>query len=112
MRSATSLASDGGADHRMGMAVDAGRVFAQHVDVLVPVDVPQPAALAARDGEREWRIVQRRARVAARHRLAGLVMARQALLVARGIGLARLGERGVQVRIDQGLIGHGSLSSV
>ena len=102
-------AVDGGADHRMRVAVDAGGVFAQHVDVFVAVGVPQAAALAAHDGERERRIVQRRAGVAARHRLARFLVAAEALGIAVGIGLARLDERGLQIRIDQGLIGHVTL---
>jgi hypothetical protein len=102
-------AVDGGADHRVGVAVDAGGVLAQHVDVLMPVGIPQAAALAARHGERERRIVQRGARVAARHGLAGLLVAGIALGVALDIGLARLGERRLQVRVDQRRIGHGTL---
>ena len=38
-----------GADHRMRVAIDAGGVFAEEVDVLGAVHVPQPAALAARN---------------------------------------------------------------
>ena len=56
-----------GADHRMRMAVDPGGVFAEEVDVLGAVEIPQPAAGAARDAEREGREVQHRARVAAGH---------------------------------------------
>jgi hypothetical protein len=102
-------AIDGGADHRMGVAVDAGGVFAQHVDVLVAVGVPQPATLAAHHGERERRIVQGGAGVAAGHRLARFVVAREALGIAGGIGLARVVEGGLQIRIDQRCIGHGML---
>jgi hypothetical protein len=89
------------ADYRMRVAVDAGGVFTQHVDILVPVDVPQPAALALHDGERERRVVQRGAGVAARHRLRRLVLADEALGIALDIALTRLGERGLQIRIDE-----------
>jgi hypothetical protein len=88
---------DGGPDHRVRVAVDAGGVFAQHVDVFVAVGVPQPAAFAAHDGEGKRRIVQRRAGVAARHRLARLVVAAEAFGIAVGVGLTRFDERGLQV---------------
>ena len=104
-------AVDGGADHRMGVAVDAGGIFAQHVDIFVAVGIPQPAALAAHHGQRKRRVMQGRAGVAAGHRLAGFLVAGEALGVAVDIGLARLDESGLQVRIDQGLIGHGTLLS-
>ena len=104
-------AIDGSADHWMGVAVDAGSVLAQHVDIFVPVGVPQPAAFAAHDGERERRIVQGRPGIAARHRLAGFLVAREALGIAIDIGLLGFGEGGLQIRIDQRLIGHGTLSS-
>ena len=72
-----------GTDHRMRMAVDAGGVFAEEVDVLGAVEVPQPAALAACDAEREGRIVQHGARVAARHDGGRLDEAGEALGIAR-----------------------------
>ena len=81
----------------MGVAVDAGGVFAQHVDVLVAVGIPQPAALAAHDGERKRRVVQRGAGVAARHGLEGFLLAGEAFGIALDIGLAHLGEGGLQV---------------
>ena len=56
-----------GADHRMRVAIDAGGIFAEEVDVFGAVEVPQPAALAARDAERKRRVVQHGARVAAGH---------------------------------------------
>ena len=37
----------------MGVTVNAGGVLTQHVDILVPIGVPQPAAFAAYDGEWE-----------------------------------------------------------
>src|SRR4051794_5225894 len=43
----------GRADDRIGVAEAAGRELAEHVYVLVAVEIPEPAALAAGDGERE-----------------------------------------------------------
>ena len=51
--------------------------------------------------ERERRIVQRGTGVAAGHRLARFLVAREALGVAGDIGLPHLVEGGLQVRIDQ-----------
>ena len=101
-----------GADHRMRVAVDAGGVFAQEVDVLGAVEVPQPAALAARDAERERRVVQHGARVAAGHHRGRLDEAGQALRVARDVGFLGLGQRRVDVGVAQFRLAHGVLRSV
>src|SRR6516225_9437076 len=44
---------DRAADHRMRMAKDAGGELAEEIEVFVPVEVPQPRALAAHDRQRE-----------------------------------------------------------
>ena len=72
-----------GADLRVRVAVDAGGVFAEEVDVFGAVEVPQPAALAACDADRERRVVQHGARVAARHHRGRFDEAGEALRIAR-----------------------------
>ncbi len=63
---ALERAADRVHDHRIGVAVEAGRIFAEEVGVAVPVEVGQVRAFALGPGEREGRVVQDRAGVAAR----------------------------------------------
>ena len=76
-------------DHRVGMAVQAGGVFAEEVGIGMAVEIPQARALAADDGQRERRVEQDAPGVAAGQRIAGLGMAGAALGV--GLDVARLG---------------------
>ena len=75
----------------------------------MPVGVPQPAALAARQQEREGRVEQHAPRVAARQVRRGLPMRGEARRVARDIGLARLGQGRIQRGVRQRL-GHARAS--
>ena len=70
--------------------------------------VPHPIRAIRRWYERERRY-SHITWIAARHGLAGFLMAREALGVAGDIGLAHLVEGRLQVRIDQRGIGHGTL---
>ena len=71
-------------DHRVGMTVETGAVLAQEVPITVAIEVPQEAILAPDNGQREGRIEDHRAGVAAGQRMTrGLVLGR-----AFGVGVA------------------------
>ena len=101
-----------GADLRMRMAIDPRGVLAEEIDVFGAVEVPQPAALAARDADRERRVVQHGARVAAGHHRGRLDKPGKALRIARHIGFLRLGQRRIDVGVAQFRLAHGVLRSV
>ena len=91
------------------MAVDAGGVFAEEIDVLGAVEVPQPATFATRDADREWRIVQHGARIAAGHDRGRLDEAGKALRITGYIGFLGLGQHRNDVRVVQFRLAHGVL---
>ena len=81
----SSARIDRGADRRVGMAEEPGGEFAEEIDIAVAVGVPQPAALAANDAERERRIEQRAAGIAAGHHLAGRCVVATTLRIGRRV---------------------------
>ncbi len=85
----------------MGVTVDPGGELTEKIDIFVPVEIPQPRSLAARDRQRKRVSKDRRAGVSARHRGAGFLMLVEALRVACPVELFGLGERGLDVDIDR-----------
>ena len=83
----------------------------EEIDVFVAVGVPQMRAVAFHHRQRERLGVDRRARVAAGQRGAGVLVQREALRVARAVLLLRLGERGGEVDIRGTSSGRDRLSS-
>jgi hypothetical protein len=84
------------ADARVGMPEQAGAVLAAEVDVAVPVEVGEGAALAAGHGGGERRVEQDGTGVAARHVPPGARMLRGAGRAGGGVALPRLGDGGVE----------------
>ena len=84
-------------DRRMRMAIDSGGELAEEIDVFVPVEVPQPRLLAAHHRQRKRVDMDRRARVAPRHRRARRAMLGEALRVASPIKLLGLHQCGCDV---------------
>ena len=106
-------------DHRFGMAVEPGGVFAEEIDIFHAVDIGQPVALAPRPDQGKGREMQHGAGIAARHMLGGLLLPRRALGVAGAIMGLGLLQRLIEIGIGQmscglaGLdIGHGLTGSM
>ncbi|WP_198037309.1 hypothetical protein [Mesorhizobium sp. LSJC285A00] len=72
------------------MAVEAGAVFRDQIDIGVAVEIGDPAALAGDERNREWRVPKYSPRIAARQRCRGLVLTRQAVRVGVSETLSRL----------------------
>jgi hypothetical protein len=87
---------DGLANGRRRMPVQAGGELAQAVEQAVAVGVPQPAALAAHHRQRERRLEQHAARVAAGHDFGSFVELAGAGGVAGAVAFDGSGEGGVQ----------------
>ena len=85
-------------DGLLAMAVEASGVLPQHVDVLMPIYVDNTLRRAARDAQRERRVVEHGAGVAARHDLAGVNMHCRADRSLTDVVLARLRQRRVEIR--------------
>ncbi len=77
-------------DDRMRVTVEAGRVLAEEVDVLVTVRVGDAGAIAPNDRQRERRLVDGRARVAARHDAGALLVQPERLGIRGGVPGLRL----------------------
>jgi hypothetical protein len=101
-----------GADLRVRVTVDPGSVLTEKVDIFCAIQVAQPAALAARDAERERCVVQDGPRVAAWHHGCRFDEPSETLRIARDVGFLRLGERRIDVGVAQFRLAHGILRSV
>ena len=84
----------------MRVAVEAGRVFAEEVDVLVAVRVDEASALAAHDRQRERRHVDHRPRIAARHHLGPLLVPPARLGIAVDVPALRRSDEPRQIGGD------------
>ena len=80
------------------MAVETRGVLPQHVDVLMPVYVDNALCRAARDTQREGRVVEHGAGVTTGHDLARSRMHRCAHRPLGDVALARLRQRRVEIR--------------
>jgi thiamine pyrophosphate-dependent acetolactate synthase large subunit-like protein len=86
---------------RVRMAEQPGGELGEKIDILVAVEVPQARALPAHDRQRKRLDKDRRARVAARHHGAGLLILRQAFGITCAVLLARLGQGGGEAAVGR-----------
>src|SRR6516225_5662925 len=75
------------------MTEDPGGELAEKIDVFVAVEIPQSRPLAAHHRQRKRVDMNRRAGVAARHRLTSRLVLHKALRVALPVRLFRLAKR-------------------
>ena len=81
----------------MRVAVETRGVLTEEVDVLVAVRVGHARALAADDRQREGRLVDRRARVPARHEARPLLVEPARLRIRRDVSRLRLRQPGREI---------------
>src|SRR3546814_16223004 len=81
------------------MAVERRRLLGDRVDVAVPVHVRHPAPLAAREAQRKRRVVEDRARVAARHAAPRRLEGGRTLRVGGNIALLGFAKGGGEVEV-------------
>ena len=89
------------------MAVEPGGELAEEVDVGMAVEVHDAAAFAFDERQREGRVEEDRARVAAGHDGLRLGLARGTLGIGRAEALLGLLERRLEAQVDAGLLESG-----